>query len=64
MKNRYNSSFAGRYELAVATVKLPIKNCIFSYIQISYLAKNQKKYPLRVYTFRFLLIEKSTYSII
>ena len=64
MKNRHNSTFAGRYEFAVGTVELPVKNCVFSYIRISYLAKSQKNYPLRVYNLGFLIIEKSTYSII
>ena len=53
MKNRYNQSFDGIYEYAVGTVKLAIKNCIYSYIKISCLSKHQTITPLRVSIFRF-----------
>ena len=36
MKIRYNSSCGERYDFAFGTMKLPIKTCICSYIQISY----------------------------
>ena len=57
-KHRYNPLFGGVYEFAVGTMELAIKNRIYSSVQMSYLVTNQTIRPLRLYTLRFLIIEK------